>query len=100
VAGDGEAARLVSYIRADEVPHVEYLKVTLTEMRDRTFVTESGGHLAGSEVIGRLWDAAKKQSLGARRDELVRSTDAEVEHALRRNRRGQDILAQFHALAS
>ena len=26
VAGDGEAARLVSYIRADETPHVEYLR--------------------------------------------------------------------------
>ena len=39
VAGDGEAARLVSYIRADETPHVEYLKTVLTEMRDRTFVT-------------------------------------------------------------
>src|SRR4051812_47369432 len=26
VAGNGEAARLVSYIRADETPHVEYLK--------------------------------------------------------------------------
>src|SRR6185503_7434580 len=54
VAGDGEAARLVSYIRADEVPHVEYLKCTLTEMRDRTFVTDTGGRIAGTEIIGRI----------------------------------------------
>src|SRR3546814_5889884 len=40
VAGEGEAARLVSYIRADETPHVEYLRTALTEMRDRTFRSE------------------------------------------------------------
>ena len=44
VAGDGEAARIVSYVRADETPHVEYLKTALTEMRDRTFIGESGPH--------------------------------------------------------
>ena len=38
VAGDGQAAELVAYIRADETPHVEYLKTALTEMRDRTWV--------------------------------------------------------------
>src|SRR3546814_11155954 len=31
VAGDGEAARLVSFIRADETPHVEYLRTSSTE---------------------------------------------------------------------
>ena len=36
VAGDGEAARLVSFIRSDETPHVEYLRTVLSEMRDRT----------------------------------------------------------------
>ena len=29
VAGEGEAARLVSYIRSDETPHVEYLRTVL-----------------------------------------------------------------------
>src|SRR5204863_5604175 len=47
VAGDGEASRLVSYIRTDEAPHVEYLKTTLSEMRDRTFVADSGRHIPG-----------------------------------------------------
>ena len=47
VAGDGEAAGLVSYIRADETPHVEYLKTALTEMRDRTWVGTGGKQHAG-----------------------------------------------------
>ncbi|MET1003518.1 MAG: hypothetical protein ABWZ15_17035, partial [Acidimicrobiia bacterium] len=42
VAGDGEAARLVACIRTDETPHVDYLRTALTEMRDRTFVGDSG----------------------------------------------------------
>src|SRR3546814_17251387 len=54
VAGEGEAARLVSYIRADETPHVEYLRTALTEMRDRKFVGESGKRYPGTAIIGPL----------------------------------------------
>ncbi len=57
VAGDGEAADLVSYIRADETPHVGYLQTALTEMRDRTWVGSSGRKYAGTEMIGTLWDS-------------------------------------------
>ena len=62
--------RLVRYIRADETPHVDYLRTALTEMRDRTFVGESGRSIPGTEVIGTLWDAALEQSLGAEPREL------------------------------
>ena len=70
----GEAARLVSYIRADEAPHVAYLKTVLSEMRDRTFVGESGRHYAGSDVVGELWDRAKAESLGGRRQQNLALT--------------------------
>ena len=65
VAGDGEAARLVSYIRQDEAPHVAYLATALTEMRDRTFIGESGRRIPGTEVIGTLWERGLAESLGA-----------------------------------
>ena len=68
VAGDGEAARLVSYMRADETPHVEYLRTVLSEMRDRTWVGTSGRKYSGAEMIGTLWDRALAQSLGAGRE--------------------------------
>jgi len=99
VAGEGEAARLVSYIRADETPHVEYLKTVLSEMRDRTFVGESGRRYPGSEVVGRIWERAKGDSLGVRREQNIKLTDREVEHALEGRADGPDILAQFRALA-
>ena len=38
VAGDGEAADLISYIRSDESPHVAWLRTAISEMRDRTWM--------------------------------------------------------------
>lgn len=98
VAGDGEAARLVSYIRQDETPHVDYLRTSLTEMRDRTFVGESGRRHAGTDVVGPLWDEALAESLGVRRQETLRLTLREVHLALEGRPRGRDLLEEFHSL--
>jgi hypothetical protein len=100
VAGEGEASRLVSYIRADEAPHVAYLKTALSEMRDRTFVTSSGRSRPGTEIVGALWDRAKAESLGVRREQNLRLTLREVEHALEGHPRRDDLLEEFHSLGS
>jgi hypothetical protein len=100
VAGDGEAARLVGYIRADETPHVGYLRTALTEMRDRTWIGTSGRKYAGEEMIGRLWDRALEQSLGAGRHVNRKAVLAEVEHWCRTRPNGGELLEQFHALAT
>jgi len=100
LAGDGRAADLVRFIRADETPHVEYLRTALTEMRDRTFVGESGAAVSGEKVIGSLWDAALEQSLGANRESFLRTAMGEVEHALASHPRRDDILDRFRALGS
>lgn len=96
VAGDGDAAQLVSYIRQDESPHVEYLKTALTEMRDRTFVGESGRRYAGTDVIGRLWERGLSESLGPRREQTLTLTLREVEHALDGSPRRDALLEEFH----
>ena len=67
VAGDGEAARLVSYIRADETPHVDYLRTALSELRDRTIVGEGGRKHAGADLVGGMWDRALALSIGPNR---------------------------------
>jgi hypothetical protein len=97
VAGDGDAAELVRCIRTDETPHVDYLRTALTEMRDRTFVGESGKKIAGTEVIGTIWDAALELSLGANRDNARQVVLGEIEHALEGNPRRDAILDGFHA---
>ena len=80
VAGEGAAAQLVSYIRSDETPHVGYLRTALSEMRDRTWVGETGTPHAGTDMIGRIWEPLLAQSLGPAREDGRRATRAEVEH--------------------
>lgn len=100
VAGEGEAARIVSYIRADETPHVEYLKTVLSEIRDRTLIGDSGRRLDGRDVIGRLWDLAIDESLGARRGSFIAGVVSDLDRALDGHGRRDAILEEFHALGS
>jgi hypothetical protein len=100
VAGDGEAARIVSYIRQDESPHVEYLKTALSEMRERTFIGESGRRHPGATVVGTLWERGLAESLGERRDQFLAQSVREVERALEGNARRDDLLEEFHTLGS
>ena len=100
VAGDGEAARLVSYIRADETPHVDYLRTALSEMRDRTWVGDGGRRHPGADMIGLIWEPLLAHSLGPGRDEGRRAALGEVEFWCAKHRHGADLLAEFHALGA
>ncbi|HEY3142727.1 MAG TPA: hypothetical protein VGJ86_16425 [Acidimicrobiales bacterium] len=98
VAGDGEAARLVSFIRADETPHVDYLATALTELRDRTWVGEGGKHHSGAVMVDQLWQQLLDQSLGSGRRQTRAAILGEVEHWCRRRPNGEDLLIEFAAL--
>ena len=98
VAGDGAAATLVSYIRADETPHVEYLKTALSEMRDLTWVGESGTKYAGRDMIAPLWSAGLERSLGTQREANRKSIYGEIEYWCNKRPNGKDLLAEFHSL--
>ena len=100
VAGDGEAARLVSYIRSDETPHVGYLKTALTEMRDRTWIGASGKKYKGEDMIKRIWDRSLDQSIGSGRQQNRQAIVGEVEHWILQRPNGKDILEQFWSLAT
>ena len=100
VAGDGEAARLVGYIRSDETPHVGYLKTALTEMRDRTRVGTSGKKYKGEDMVGAIWDRSLSQSLGAGRAMNRKAVLGEVEYWCRQRTNGDELLEGFHALAT
>jgi hypothetical protein len=99
VAGEGAAARLVGFIRQDEAPHVAYLATALTEMRDRTFVGESGRRILGTEVVGALWERGLADSLGPRREQNLRVARREIEDALDGRGHHEELLEQFDALA-
>ena len=98
VAGDGQAAKIVSYIRGDETPHVGYLKTGLTEMRDRTWLGTSGKKYDGEDMFRRIWERALENSLGAGRDVNRKAALGEVEHWCAKKSNGAEILEEFHAL--
>lgn len=100
VAGDGEAGRLVSYIRADETPHVSYLATALTEMRGRTWIGTSGKKHKGADMVSRIWDQLLGQSLGPGREQSRRAVMGEVEHWCMAHGGGADILAEFNSLST
>ncbi len=100
VAGDGEASRIISYIRADETPHVAYLKTVLSEIRDRTVVDDRGHRRPGADIIRPLWERGLEASLGSRRDEQLDTLRAEVAHALQGRSNAADLLAEFDALGT
>ena len=100
VAGDGAAARLVSHIRQDEAPHVDYLRTALSEMRERTFVGASGRRYPGREVIDTIWDGCLSDSLGLgdRRNRAV--TDALLDSAFDARDDGAELREEFERLGS
>ncbi len=100
VAGDGTAGDIIRHIRADETPHVAYLKTVLTEIRDRTVIDEKGHKHAGADIVTPIWNRSLESSLGTRRDAQLDAMRAEVVHALQGRRNSGDLLAQFDDLGS
>lgn len=98
VAGDGKAAELVSYIRRDESPHVDYLRTALSEMRARTFVGDGGHTYAGPDVIDAIWATCLRDSLelGDLRNRAI--TQALVDHGLEGRRDAADVRAAYQEL--
>lgn len=100
VAGDGDGARIVSYIRADETPHVNYLATTLSELRDRTWLGTDGGRYAGTDMIGRIWDAMLEQSVGVQRQDFLRMLTGEIDLAVEHRSDRDDLMDEFWSLGS
>jgi hypothetical protein len=100
VAGEGRAADLVTYIRADETPHVDYLRTALSELRDRTIVGEGGRKHAGADLVGATWDRALALSIGPNRQATLETTWGEVRHAVGDRPGAADLLARFDELGS
>ena len=90
----------MSYIRADETPHVEYLKTALTEMRDRTWVGASGAKYKGTEMIDLIWEKALRQSLVGNRKQSLTAIMGEVEHWAKQRKNGDEIMEGFLALGN
>jgi hypothetical protein len=95
VAGNGISAKIVSYIRQDESPHVAYLKCVLTEIRDRRLKTLDGKTLSGKTVIEKLLNKAMRESITIGEERARTSFQDAVDYSLVNHPRKKDILAQL-----
>ena len=99
-AGEGEAARLISYISADETPHVAWLQTALSEMRDRTWIGSDGTRYDGGDMIGRMWDRAVSDSLLLRRAENLQFTMNEIELATAGRTDADDLIDEMLSMGT
>jgi len=97
VAGEGRAGEIVSWIRSDETPHVDYLRTALTELRERTVVGASGRRYDGGEILAAIWEPAVAEQRGQKRSELLDATWREVRRVVEGRKDAADLLERFDA---
>jgi hypothetical protein len=93
------AADLVRYIRADEAPHVEYLRTGLSEISARTILTRDGNRIAGNKVVDAMMDRALKAMMRQR----AVDRPAMLHDLIRNTAKGKDVeslLEEFESLGT
>jgi hypothetical protein len=93
------AGAMVEYIRADESPHVEYLRTALSEARTRTLRTEDGKTIAGRIVVDGMLHHILERMTDQRPREQRDDTRGAVARAVEAGQAKQSLLEEFDALA-
>jgi hypothetical protein len=101
VSADPETAgRMVDYIRADENPHVEYLRTALSELRTRTIRTVDGNALSGAEVVDKMLHRILRQLTANRREEQRDDLREGLVEAMKVAPNPEAVLEEFDSLES
>lgn len=94
------AAAMVANIRADESPHVEYLRTALSELRARTLRTVDGGTIAGRTVVDGLLHRILAEITRTRPREQRDDLRENLIEAMRVAAKPAALLEEFDALDS
>ena len=94
------AGDMVRYIRADESPHIEYLRTGLSEIRARTLRTVDGNTISGREVVDRLVHRILKAMTTHRREEQREDVRAGMKDAMQVAANPTQLLEEFDSLDS
>ena len=92
------ASRMVSYIRADEHPHVQYLRTALSEIRCRTLLTVDGHELSGREVVDGIMAQQVRGIASSRPAEQREALYEEIRGDVEEKRLSSELLRRFSAL--
>ena len=95
-----EAADMVGYIRADENPHVEYLRTALSEIRVRTLRTSDGKELSGAVVVDRLLERQLHGLASTRPREQRERVRQEIRDEIADERMATELIRRFENLDS
>jgi hypothetical protein len=94
------AGALVAYVRADENPHVQYLRTALAELRARTLRTVQGGTLSGKIAVDRVLHAILRNLTRTRPEEQRADVRANLAADMKVAGDPAALLAAFDALES
>lgn len=92
------AGAMVSYIRSDESPHVEYLRTALSEVRARTLRTVDDGTLPGGVAVDRLMHANLRVLTSDRPKENRADVREGLVAAIARHGGASDLIERLDAL--
>lgn len=93
-----EAAAMVAYIRADEAPHVEYLRTALSELRACRLIGVDGSDVAGDVVIDGLLNRGLHVLTKDRPQRQRSETRADIAATVATHRDGAGLQRRFDAL--
>jgi len=98
-AQPARAGAMVEYIRADESPHVEYLRTALSEARARTLRTVDGKTIPGKTVVDGLMHHILTRVAKNRPREQRDDTRGSLVQAVEAGQANKLLIEQFDALA-
>lgn len=99
VSADAErAAHLVDCIARDEVTHVDYLSVALSELRARTLVGAGGVELPGAEVVDAIFRRQLRGMATLRPRQSRDRLREEIRQAIGEEARATTIARRFESL--
>ena len=102
VSADPRGARaLVEHIQADEVPHVEYLRTVLSELRARTLRSPDGAHqIPGATVIDAILEAQLRGVASTRAARERGDVRGAIHRAIEDEARASILARRFESLDS
>ena len=92
------AGRMVEHIRADEKPHVDYLRTALSEVRARSIRTLDGATITGQTVVDALLHRVLSEVKKNRRNEQREDIRGDLEQNIARADQPARLLEEFDAL--
>ena len=99
-AAPEQAGAMVSHIRADEHPHVEYLRTALSELRARTLRTVAGGTISGRQVVDALLHEVLRNLTRSRPQEQREDLQENLFEAMQVAANPKALREEFEALHS